>query len=456
MIYLITVIAALTGFLFGFDEGIMAGVISAVEQEFSLTAQQTGIVMGLLPLGALCSSCITGKLSNKIGRLRVLYLIPIIFSVATLLIIECKSYNNLCIARFLLGISIGLSVVISPVYIAETAPKHLRGKLVTFFQLAITLGILLSYALNLLNVFHLHPISWRGLFAFGLIPSTCLFFGSLFIPESPRWLCTHGKRELAQKALMQVYNKSRTTLTIEQELDDIEHTIVHEKKKHLWKTLLSPSIRPSLSLGMILFLFQQLSGINVIIYFTPIIFNELQLGSTLVTLIATVGVGTVNFLTTFLAMRWIEKMGRRPLLLLGFIGTALTLLCVALIVYLDMPSIRWISAIAIFGYIACFAVSLGPLPWVMMPEIFPLHFRGQGASFATASNWIFNTLVVISFPTFLYLFGIGATFLIYAFFCFLGFLFSWRYVPETKNLSLETIEDHIYSKKPLRELGRSH
>ena len=454
MIYLITIIAALTGFLFGFDEGIMSGVITLVEQEFALTIHQTGVVMGLLPLGALFGSCITGRLANEIGRLRVLYLIPIIFSVATLLIMECKSYNTLCIARILLGLSIGLSVVISPVYIAETAPKQLRGKLITFFQLAITLGILLSYALNLLNVFHFHPISWRGLFAFGLIPSTGLFFGSLFLPESPRWLCTHGQRELAKQALMRVYGKSRTTSSIEQELDDIEHTLVHEKKKNVWKELFSRQVRPSLLLGIILFLFQQLSGINVIIYFTPIIFTKLQLGSTLVTLIATVGVGTVNFLTTFLAMRWIEKMGRRPLFLLGFIGATLTLLCVAILAYLDIPSLRWLSAIAIFGYIASFAVSLGPLPWVMMPEIFPLRFRGQGASFATASNWIFNTLVVVSFPTLLHLFGIGTTFLLYAFFCFLGFLFTWRYVPETKNLSLETIEEHIYSKKPLRKLGR--
>ncbi len=202
-----------------------------------------------------------------------------------------------------------------------------------------------------------------------------------------------------------------------------------------------------------LFFFQQLSGINVIIYYAPTIFSKLHLGTEFSTLLATVGVGALNVLMTLFAMRWVEKMGRRPLLLLGFLGTTFSLLVIAVIAYFQLDQMSWIAALCIFVYIAFFAMSLGPLPWVMMPEIFPLAVRGQGASFSAASNWLFNTLVVASFPIMLHTMGIGPTFACYAIACILGYFFSLRYVPETKHLSLEEIEAHVQSGRPFRKLG---
>lgn len=451
MIYLIALISALTGFLFGFDEGIISGVLPQIKETFGMNDGQTGFMMGLMPLGALVSACLIGRFSDWSGRLIVLFLVPVFFSIGIFTLILTQSYVFLCVARVLLGISIGMSVVVSPLYIAEAAPRHIRGKLVIYFQLAITVGIFCSY---LLNVFALDYLPWRMMFATGLIPSTLLFLGAFFLPESPRWLCSHGRIAEAEKALCQLHDRDCPTKPVETELTLIQEAIRNETKVNIWRDLFSKSIRPCVMMGMLLFFFQQLSGINVVIYYAPIIFNQLQIGTNFASLLATLGIGTVNVVMTIVAMRWVEKIGRRPLLMIGFIGTALTLFLVAFITYLDIPELRWIAAVSMFLYIAAFAVGLGPLPWVMMPEIFPLEVRGQGASLSAGSNWAFNTIVVATFPVLLRDFGISSTFCFYAVACVLGLLFTIRYVPETKGLSLETIEEHIRSGRPLRFLGK--
>ncbi len=453
--YLIAMIAALTGFLFGFDEGIMSGVIELIKKDFSLDTHQTGFMMGLLPFGALLSSIVTGRFCDWVGRLQVLRLVPLLFSFAIVLIIGTTSYSALCAARLLLGISIGMSVVVSPLYIAETTPSEVRGKLVICFQLAITIGILSSYVLNFLHASNDFGLSWRWMFGVGFIPAAILFVGALFLPETPRWLCMKGHKEKAEQVLLHLY-KGRVSKYSQSRAEKDVHEIgeaIRQEKRSIWKILVSKKVMPCLSLGVMLFFFQQLSGINVIIYYAPTVFNKLQLGSHLATLLATVGVGTLNVLMTIFSMRWVERMGRRPLLLLGFLGTAASLGVIAFISYFGLDQLSWIAAICVFVYIAFFAMSLGPLPWVMMPEIFPLAVRGQGASFSAASNWLFNTLVVAAFPIMLHSIGIGPTFACYAIFCILGYLFSLRYVPETKHLSLEEIEAHIQSGKPFRTLG---
>lgn len=451
MVYLIALISALTGFLFGFDEGIMSGVLPEIRRFFDMDAKQTGFMMGLMPFGALISACLIGRFSDWAGRLRVLYLVPILFSVAILMLIFTTSYHLLCISRLLLGISIGMSVVVSPLYIAEAAPSEIRGKLIIYFQLAITLGIFCAY---LLNLFVLEYFSWRWMFAIGLIPSTLLFVGALFLPESPRWLCAHDKWEEGAIALKRLYGNGFAPDRPQKELEEMKEALKHQKQTNVWRELFSRNIRPCLLVGMLLFFFQQLSGINAVIYYAPIIFSKMQLGGNTANLLATLGLGAVNVLMTVLAMRWVEKLGRKPLLMMGFIGTAATLLLIALFVYLDIPELRWASAVLMFVYIAAFAVGLGPLPWVMMPEIFPQRVRGQGASFSAASNWAFNTIVVASFPVLLHEFGISFTFILYALMCILGLLFAMRYVPETKHISLEEIEAHVRSGKPLRLLGK--
>ncbi len=451
MIHLIALIAALTGFLFGFDEGIVSGVIEQIADDFGMNSRQVGFMMGLMPFGALVSAALIGRFSDWAGRRLVLFLVPIIFSFGIFMTIFTTSYEFLCVARILLGISIGMSVVISPLYIAEAAPKEIRGTLVIYFQLAITVGIFCAYCLNL---FALNLLPWRMMFAMGLIPSAVLFIGAFFLPESPRWLCARGKIDEAKKTLSRLHGKHRVTQMIGEELKSIEQSVRHESKNNVWKELFSKAIRPCALMGVLLFFFQQLSGINAVIYYAPIIFKKMEIGSQFATLLATVGVGGLNLLMTIVAMRLIERVGRRPLLMIGFAGAAISLCTVALITYLNIPDLRWIAAVALFTYIASFAIGLGPLPWVMMPEIFPLKVRGQGASLSAASNWAFNTIVVATFPVFLHDFGISATFILYAVTCVVGLFFTMRYVPETRGMSLEAIEKHVRSKKPFRLLGR--
>ncbi len=453
MIYLIAIIAALTGFLFGFDEGIMSGVLTDIQKDFGISDKQTGFMMGLLPFGALLSACITGRFSDLIGRVKVLILIPLVFSLSILMIVFSSTYFSLCLARFLLGISIGMSVVVSPLYMAETAPAEIRGKLVVCFQLAITFGILCSYIVNLST--DTANISWRWMFVTGLAPSTVLFAGAFFLPESPRWLCLKKRHKDAAISLGRILGVGSHSACVEKEISLIEHSLLKENKKNVWKDLFSKKVRPCLYVGFLLFFFQQLSGINVIIYYAPIIFKKMQLGSSLGTLLATVGVGIVNVAMTFVAMRWVEKMGRRPLLILGFAGTTLMLFIIALTTYFDSLALHWVSAGCLFLFIAFFAVSLGPLPWVMMPEIFPQKVRAQGSSFSAASNWAFNTVVVSSFPILLHNLGISVTFALYGIACLIGLFWSMRYIPETRNLSLEEIEKHVLSGKQLSKLGDS-
>ncbi len=445
MVYLIALISALTGFLFGFDEGIVSGVLPMIKEAFVLNDKQVGFMMGLMPFGALVSACVIGRFSDWAGRLRVLHLVPILFAIAIVILMTTSSYFLLCVSRVLLGVSIGMSVVISPLYIAEAAPSEIRGKLVIYFQLAITIGIFCSYLINLFAVGH---IPWRMIFAAGFIPSALLFFGSLFLPESPRWLCSRGRLDEAEEALCRLYGKEKA----KRELREIEQVVHMQKEKKNWKELFSKKIRPSLLVGMLLFFFQQLSGINAVIYYAPTIFGELRLGGHFAGLLATLGLGAVNVFMTVLSMRWIEKFGRRPLLIAGFIGTAGSLFFIALLEYFQVPSLGWLSVLLLFVYISAFAIGLGPLPWVMMPEIFPVKVRGEGAGFSAGSNWAFNTIVVATFPILLHEVGISLTFVLYAIACVLGLLFSLYYVPETKHLSLEEIEAHIQSGKPLRTL----
>lgn len=452
MIYLIAFVSAITGFLFGFDSGIISGMLETISKDFKLDQYQIGFLMGLLPFGALFASCLTGRLSDWIGRLQVLYLIAIIFSVAIVGILLTNSFAILCLMRFCLGISIGMSVVVTPLYIAETAPTEIRGKLITCFQLAITLGILAAY---LINLFVAGKISWRSTFAIGLIPSTALFAGALFLPESPRWLFLKGKTKEAHQVLHRLYRRKFHPDRVEHELAVIKKSILKKQSVGIWKELISKRGFPCLVLGMGLFFLQQVSGINVVIYFAPKIFQQMQLGTTSVVLLATVGLGTVNALMTFVAMNLVERIGRRPLLILGFSGAALSLGMIALFTQFEGPVFQWLSAGSIFLYIAAFAVSLGPLPYILMSEVFPLKIRGQGMSLSAASNWGFNTLVVASFPILLGVLGISYVFLLYAMACVLGLLYAFRYVPETKGLSLEEIEEHVHSNKPLRKLGRT-
>ena len=316
------------------------------------------------------------------------------------------------------------------------------------YQLAITFGILVSYLTGLAIE---GDGTWRLMFGLGAVPGLLFLLGLAFLPESPRWLMLKRFPDQARASLLRLRGEGAN---VSQELQDIEHAAHAEAGKKVdYSVLWSPTVRPALIVGMTLFFLQQLSGINAVIYYAPEIFAHAGFDSGKTQTLATVGIGTVNFLTTILAMYLIDALGRRPLLVLGFVGTAATMLTIAVAVLNPTLVPAWVVIVALLLYIASFAISIGPLPHVMMSEIFPLRVRAPGMSMASISNWGFNFVVVFAFPLLLASIGLAATFTIFAIICIGGIVFTLTHVPETTGHSLEAIEAYLELGKPLVALG---
>ncbi|KTD05917.1 D-xylose proton symporter [Legionella gratiana] len=452
MTWVVAIIGSIAGFLFGYDEGIIAGSLELVKNHFDLTAMNIGIMASALPFGALLGAMLIGAITaskaiKRFGRRTLLSFAGILFFFGAMGAGFADSIAVLILSRLILGLAIGVASVMTPLYLAETATYETRGAVVAIYQLAMTVGIVCAYAVNYL---FLENHDWRAMFASSAIPALVLSLGILFMPESPRWLCSVGRRDAASKALRRL----RKSHSIEHELLDIEATLANEPRRGSWLLLFKNPLLPVLLLGTILFCLQQLSGINVIIYFAPEIFKNLGLNSTTGQILATIGIGMVNLLVTIIAMLSVDKIGRRKLLLFGFSGMFVSLLALGVFSLNQVVWLPYLSVACLILYIFSFAVSVGPIPHIAMAEIFPLHVRGAGMGLSAMSNWTFNTVVIFSFPLLEKMMGIEYTFALYAVICLLGLIYSYFYMPETKNISLEQIENYIVSGKPLRLLGR--
>ena len=324
MIYFLASIAAIAGFLFGYDEGVIAVARPLLEKDFPMTPLVGGFMTAAVPLGALLGASIAGPITDRFGRRRVLMTAAALFAIGALIAAGMTATWILVAARLVLGFAIGLAAVTAPLYIAESAPLAIRGALVSTYQLAITVGILASYLTGLAIT---GDGMWRAMFALGAVPGLLFLIGLVFLPESPRWLVLRGYLDRARVSLQRLRGAGAP---VEQELDEIARTArAQSGAKAGYATLLEPTVRPALVVGVGLFFLQQLSGINAVIYYAPEIFNHAGFDSAETQILATTGVGVVNFLTTILAMYLIDKIGRRPLLVLGFIGTAATMATIA-------------------------------------------------------------------------------------------------------------------------------
>ena len=453
MAWLVAIIGSIAGFLFGYDEGIIAGSLSLLETHFQLTQTQIGLMTSALPFGALFGSMLIGTLLasrfvSRFGRKRSLSNAGILFLAGALGAAFAPASWVLVVSRFILGIAIGIAAITTPLYLSETAPAKLRGAMIACYQLAVTIGIVCAYSVNYILIQH-H--AWRGMFASSAIPAAILVVGIFFLPESPRWLMSVGKRAEAIASLKRLRGKDYS----EQEVLDIETTLAKEPEKTNWRPLFSKPLLPVLMLGVMLFCLQQLSGINVVIYYAPQIFRDLGFPSASGQILATMGIGLVNVFVTVLALMYIDKIGRRNLLLFGFAGTFLSLGMLAVFSFYDLAILDYLSVICLVLYITSFAISLGPIPYVIMAEIFPLHVRGAGMGFSSMSNWGFNGIVVFTYPMLYGYFGIQYTLGFYSLICLFGLFYTWTCMPETKNLSLETIENHVMSGRPLNQLGHN-
>jgi len=449
MIYFLAAVAAIAGFLFGYDEGVIAVAGPLLDKDFPMGPVVRGFMTAAVPLGALVAATAAGRIIDRYGRRRVLMAAAILFAIGAVIAASITAIWMLVAARFVLGLAIGVAAVAAPLYIAEAAPFAIRGALVSTYQLAITVGILVSYLTGLVIT---GDGMWRHMFGLGVVPGVLFFVGLLFLPESPRWLALKGFHDEARTSLRRLRGPA---WDVDSELAEMVRTAKAEAGQKLgFAALMAPTVRPALIVAVGLFFLQQLSGINAVIYYAPEIFNHAGFSSATTQTLATVGVGTVNMLTTVLAMFLIDRLGRRPLLVLGFAGAAATMLIIAAgVVYPGIvPS--WVIILVLLLYIASFAISLGPLPHLLMSEIFPLRVRGPGMGMASISNWGFNFIVVFAFPVMLAGPGLAATFTIFAVVCLGGIVFTLTRVPETTGNSLETIENHLMSGQSLVSLKR--
>jgi MFS transporter, SP family, galactose:H+ symporter len=439
IIYFIAAVAATGGLLFGFDTGVINVALPSLREQLQLSPSQESMVVGAVLFGAMFGPFISGFLTDKLGRKKINIIASLIFVVGSILAAIAPDTNSLIAGRLLLGLAIGIVAATVPLYLAELSPKDKRGRMVTFFQLAITLGILLSYVVG--YIFGDAENAWRMMFWAGFVPAIILFVGMLLVPESPRWLLTKGRNEEALKVL----NQLRTSDEALAEYNETLKLLEEEKlNKSSWMELFMPKLRIPLFIGIGIFAIQQFSGINAIIYYSTDIFKSLFSDSQAT--LATVGVGIVNSLATILGMQFLDKWGRKPLLYTGLIGTAVCLGTVGLAFLFEssLPAgLRQMMLVGgIYTYIIFFAISLGPLGWLLISEVYPLKIRGFASSMGSFNHWFFDLMVAISFPLMraTSLGKNGGIFFIYMLVVLLGLFFAKFVVFETKGLSLEDIE----------------
>ena len=423
--------AALGGLLFGFDTGVISGTIHFIKIEFNLNAYQEGFAVSNLMIACVIGALLAGPIADWAGRKKILILCAVLFTVSAILSALPRSFTELVIARFIGGMGVGMASVVSPMYIAEISPAKIRGRLVALNQLAIVVGILLSYLSNWLLV-DTGINNWRYMLVAEILPAITFLVGLFFIPESPRWLTKEG----LEKEALDVLNVVAGTANADHELQEVKKSLV-EKRTSL-KELLHPSLRRVLIVGILFSLFAHITGIDTIIYYGPIIFLESGF-KTDSALLASVMIGITNLIFTFVGMAMIDKAGRKFLLLVGLAGMGISMTLVGLCMQSDMISAKW-TLLWIMTYIASFAMSIGVVIWVYLSEIYPTRVRGQALSVATMVLWLGNVILTQLFPVMMERFG-GGTFYIFSFICLLAFIFTWTMVKETKGVSLEEIEE---------------
>ena len=435
-VILIAAVAAVGGLLFGFDTGVISGAMLFIVPEFHLGPAEQGLVVSAVTFGALFGALIGGTSSDTIGRRWTNIAAGLSFVAGSIFSALAPNVEVLIASRVLIGLAIGLTSVAAPMYIAELSPPRNRGKLVSLFQLAITIGILVSYVVDrALAPDH----AWRWMLGLAFIPGALLVIGMIAMPESPRWLLKTGAEKAARQALSLVRPANEIDAEVSAIHDDLEHN-----QPAAWSELLMPGLRPALIVGVGLAVLQQVTGINTIIYYAPQIFQKAGLDSATTALAATAGIGVVNVLSTLIAIWLVDRVGRKPLLLAGLVGMTLSL--GALGVAQRFGSTFDVSeqlvgpiTVGFIGlYIVCFAFSLGPVVWLMISEIFPNRARARAAGISTAANWTANFLVSLSFPVLQATMGPSLWFL-YAAMGVAAFIFIIRWVPETKGKSLEDI-----------------
>jgi SP family galactose:H+ symporter-like MFS transporter len=434
---LIAAIAALGGLLFGYDTGVVSGAELFFTKDFHLSAGSEELAVSAVLIGAIIGAGVAGQLADAFGRRLTIIMMAIIFAIGAILTAIAPNLALFVIFRIVIGFGIGAAAVVAPMFIAEMAPPAIRGALVSFNQLAITVGILVAYLVDL--AFAAAGMGWRPMFAVAVIPSALLAIGMLFLTDTPRWFASKGRWDEAHHSLARVIGPDAA----EKEMRHIRKSLEGEKAIP-WiarvRQLLRPGIRWALIVGVGLAVLQQFVGINTVIYYAPTIFQIAGFKTASTAILATTVVGVVNVLFTIMAIFLVDRLGRRPLLLIGAAGMLITLTAIGIIFAIGPSKAAYFILVCVLLYIVSFAISMGPVFWLMSSEIFPNRLRGTGASLSTVANWSANLLISITFLSLLHAAGNALTFWIYAFLALVTLAFVWFIVPETKGKSLEQIE----------------
>lgn len=425
--------------LFGYDTGVISGAILFISPDLGLTPFLEGLVVASLLLGAAAGAGSAGPLSDRLGRRYLILIAAVIFSIGAIGAALAPGVGMLVLFRVVLGLAVGAAALIVPLYLSEIAPTEIRGAISSLNQLMITVGILLAFIVNALLA---DSGAWRWMLGLAVIPSLVLFVGMYFMPETPRWLVSRGRENDARDVLM----RSRSEEEAENEIRDIKE--VEREEEGGLQELLAPWVRPALIVAIGLAVFQQIIGINTIIYYAPTTLKNVGYGDA-AAIYANLIIGAINVLMTLIAIRIIDRVGRKPLLLGGLVGMVVSLTVLGLSTLLlseptsPTDTVAIITLLCLAGFIISFAATWGPTVWVMLPEVLPLRIRGTAMGVAIFLHWIANFIVSQTFPSLLAALGPGIPFLGYAVIGVLAFIFVSAFVTETKGRSLEQIETDL-------------
>lgn len=440
-LYIAVSIASLGGLIYGYDLAGIAGAILFIKKEFSLSPFSQELVLSSVLFGAMVGAALGGKLCDKLGRRKILIVCAVISFIGVLGTVLANSVLLLILARIVVGAAFGVLSFAVPLYISEMSAPTNRGRLVSIFVIAILSGVLISYLVD--YAFSAYS-QWRIMFAVGLIPALLLFVGMFFLPESPRWLIKHGYDDKARDILTHI----RGTGEIDKEVSDINNTL--ELTKPDWRELFAPVIKPALVLGLGLAMIRQLTGLSLATFYAPTIFELAGFHSASTAILQTVGVGIVFVIMSIVAMNVMDKLGRRPTMLLGLAGMCIALIVMGISFYLQKSAgglLGYLTVASLIFFVAAWTIGPGTVVQLVISEIYPLSVRAIAMSVVTAVIWATYLIVTLTFLSLIEALGRPDTFWLYAVLCVVSFAYVYYYMPETKGLSLEEIEEHWHKGK---------
>ncbi|MGS0666469.1 glucose transporter GlcP [Staphylococcus arlettae] len=430
--YLIFILGALGGLLYGYDNGVISGALLFIDNDIPLNSFTEGLVVSSMLIGAIIGSGASGPLADKLGRRRLVLFIAIIYIIGSITLFIAPNITILVIGRLIIGLAVGGSMATVPVYLSEMAPTELRGSLGTLNQLMITIGILSAY---IVNYAFADIEGWRWMLGLAVVPSIILLIGIVFMPESPRWLLEHRSEQAARDVMKITFDNNEEINSEIKEMREISAI-----SESTWAVIKSPWLRTTLIIGCIFALFQQIVGINAIIFYAPTIFSKAGLGEA-TSILGTVGIGTINVLVTIIAVFIVDKVDRKKLLVTGNIGMVTSLIIMAVLIWtIGITSSSWIIIICLSLFIVFFGITWGPILWVMLPEMFPTRARGAATGVATLVLNIGTLIVAQLFPILNNALSTEWVFLIFAMIGVFALAFVIKYLPETRGRSLEEIE----------------